>query len=105
MTLPANVTVMGARFICSILMHLQVERDMRQGMRMMKYVVNQPFDFSNPRYAFLVALMQTIAGLGAEILCVIWLCSINTAIDVIIKFVALAKIANVDDFYAAALPV
>lgn len=102
--LPSNVSVMGARFICSILMHLQVEGDMRQGLRMMKYVTNQPFDFSNPGMAFSVALMQTMGGLAAEIACIVYLGSINKAIDVIIKFVALASIAKVDDIYAAALP-
>ena len=33
-----------------------------------------------------------------------YLSSIDTAIDIIIKFVALASIAKVDDFYASALP-
>lgn len=54
---PSAVTVLGARFVCTILMHLQVENDMRQGLRMMKYVTNQPFDFSNPGSAFSVAVM------------------------------------------------
>ena len=103
-SLPANLSVMGARFVCSILMHLQVESDMRQGLRMMKYVVNQPFDFSNPGSAFFVALMQVCGGLAAEMACILYLGSINVAIDVIIKFVALASIAKVDDFYASALP-
>lgn len=101
---PTTTSVMGARFICSILMHLQVESDMRQGLRMMKYVTNHPFDFSNPMTAFFVALMQCIGGLFAEIACILFLCSINSAIDVIIKFVALASIAKVDDIYASALP-
>ena len=48
--------------------------------------------------------MQTIGGLAAEMACIIYLGSINTAIDVIIKFVALASIAKVDDIYASALP-
>lgn len=102
--LPSNVSVMGARFICTILMHLQVEGDMRQGLRMMKYVTNHPFDFANPGSAFFVALMQTMGGLAAEIACILFLGSIDTAIDVIIKFVALASIAKVDDIYASALP-
>ena len=38
--LPPNLSVMAARFICTILMHLQVEGDVRQGLRMMKYVTN-----------------------------------------------------------------
>lgn len=48
--------------------------------------------------------MQTLGGLAAELACIIYLSSINTAIDIIIKFVALASIAKVDDFYASALP-
>jgi len=103
-TLPANISVMGARFVCTILMHLQVEGDMRQGLKMMKYVANQPFDFSNPGSAFFVALMQCVGGMFAEIACIVYLSSIDKAIDVIIKFVALASIAKVDDFYASALP-
>ena len=101
---PNAVTVLGARFVCTILMHLQVEGDMRQGLRMMKYVTNQPFDFSNPGCAFAVAFMQTIGGLAAELACIVYLSNINKAIDVIIKFVALASIAKVDDIYASALP-
>ena len=45
-----------------------------------------------------------MGGLAAEMACIIYLGSINTAIDVIIKFVALASIAKVDDIYASALP-
>ena len=102
--LPPNLSVMAARFICTILMHLQVESDIRQGLRMMKYVTNQPFDFSNPASAFFVSLMQICGGLAAEIACILFLGSIDTAINVIIKFVALASIAKVDDIYASALP-
>ena len=102
--LPSTLSVMGARFICTILMHLQVEGDMRQGLRMMKFVTNHPKDFANPGSAFFVALMQCIGGLFAEIACILFLGSIDKAIDVIIKFVALASIAKVDDFYASALP-
>ena len=103
-TLPTSLAVMGARFVCTILMHLQVEGDMRQGLRMMKYVTNHPHQFSNPFSAFFVALMQSTGGLLAEIACITFLCSITSAIDVVIKFVALASIAKVDDFYASALP-
>lgn len=101
---PTSVSVIGARFICTILMHLQVESDMRAGLRMMKYVTNHPFDFSNPGSAFTVALMQTLGGFAAEMCCILFLGSMNKAIDVIIKFVALSSIAKVDDIYASALP-
>jgi len=39
-SMPSTINVLGARFVCTILMHLQVESDMRQALRMMKYVSN-----------------------------------------------------------------
>ena len=101
--LPPNINVLGARFVCSILMHLQVEGDMRQGLQMMKYVTNHSANFSNPFYAFFVAFMQSIGGLAAEVFCIIFLCSLEDPINIIIRFVAFASIGKVDNFYAAAL--
>lgn len=83
---------------------MSVEGDIGQGIRMMKYVTNQPFDFINPGAAFLVALMQTIGGLNAELACIIFLGSINNPMLVIISFVGLASLAKVDDIYTASLP-
>ena len=76
---------------------------MRQGVSMMKYVTNHPHIFSNPYYAFLVAMMQTIGGLLAEIFCIIFMCSLNDPINIIIRFVAFASIGNIDNFYYNAL--
>ena len=102
--LPKNLAVLGARFVCTILMHLQVEGDLRQGLQMMKYVTNHASEFSAARSAFVVALMQSLAGLMTEIACIVYLGSVNSPMDVIIRFVALASVAKVDDFYAGALP-
>ena len=43
-------------------------------------------------------------GLLAEIACILYLCSIDSPMDVIIRFIAMGSIAKVDDFYASALP-
>ena len=40
----------------------------------------------------------------SEVWCLVYLCSINQTINVIIRFVALASIAKVDNFYADSLP-
>ena len=102
--LSAGITVMGARFVCTILMHLQVEGDVRQGLAMMKYVTNHPFEFMSPGTAFAIACMQFTGGLAAEFFCILYLGSVDMPVDVVIRFVALASIAKVDDIYASALP-
>ena len=38
--MPPTLSVLVARFVCTLLMHLQVEGDMRAGLRMMKFVTN-----------------------------------------------------------------
>ena len=71
---------------------------------MMKYVTNHPFEFMSPGTAFGIASMQFTGGIAAEIFCIMYLASINQPVDVIIRFVALASIAKVDDIYASAIP-
>ena len=48
-----SVNVLALRFICGLLMHLNVESDIRNGLKMMKYVINHTNDFSAPFNAFL----------------------------------------------------
>lgn len=47
--------------------------------------------------------MQCFGGLAAEFLCIVYLTSITNTMDTVIKFMALASIAKVDDWYAGAL--
>jgi hypothetical protein len=101
---PNDLATMAARFICTILMHLQVESDIRQGLKMMKYALNHTSDFSGPFNAFFIGWLQMSGGLFAEIACMFYLSSINTPMDVIIRFIAMGSIAKVDDFYYSALP-
>ena len=71
---------------------------------MMKYLVNHPHEFSAPRLAFLTGFLQVFTGFMTELCCMIFLGSLNNAIAVIIRFIALGSIAKVDNFYADALP-
>ena len=102
--MPASMSVLAARFVCSIMMHLQVSADEAQGLQMMKYLVNHPSEFSAPRLAFTVGTLQFFTGFVTELACIIFLGSINNPIDVIIRFIALGSIAKIDNFYFAALP-
>ena len=100
---PSTLTCLVARFVCTTLMHLIVEGDIRQGLVMMKYVSNHPFDFVSPAMAFCVGFMQFTGGLGAEIICILYLGSFDNPFHVLLRFIALASIARVDDIYIGAL--
>ena len=100
---PSTVVCMAARFICTILMHLMVEGDLRSWIVMMKYASNHPFEFVSPSMAFAIGLMQFTGGLGAELVCILYLGSFDNPFHVILRFIALASIARVDDIYFGSL--
>jgi len=57
-------------------MHLNVEGDVRNGQKMMKYSTNHPNDFNMPKIAFTVGLMQFIGGLACEFACLFYLSTV-----------------------------
>jgi hypothetical protein len=103
-TMPMNVITIGARFICSILMHLQVEGDVIQGQKMMKFAVNHPKQFDDPKIAWFVGFMQFITSLMSEICCLFYIATIHDTLEVIIKFMAIAKISKVSELYYDSIP-
>ena len=68
--------VIGLRVLVSLLMHMQVECDVRQGLKMMKYLINHTEDFSAPLNAYLIGMAQFLTGVLAEIGCVVFLATI-----------------------------
>lgn len=84
-------------------MHLEVEDDVRQGLRMMKYLINHNNDFANPFYAFVVAFLQATTGIAAEVFCILFLCSLQDAINIIWRYVAYGFISRIDNIYAESL--
>ena len=70
----------------------------------MKYANNHEEEFSNPHLAFFVGAMQFTSGVAAEVSCIMYLTSLNSPIDVIIKYMALSSIALIDDMFFKAMP-
>lgn len=69
----------------------------------MKYAINHRDDFRSYRRAFFIGFMQFTGGLGAEVSCCYFLSTQVNTIDTLTKFISLAFISKVDDFYAASL--
>ena len=101
--LSSNIECLTARFLCTFLMHMMVESNVREGLVMMKYATNHRFDFVSSNNAFLIGLMQFTGGVGAEIVCILHLSRFDGAMDVVINFIALTSISRVDDIVYSAL--
>ena len=86
---PKDTMLICVRYIASLMMHLNVEKDVRNGISMMKYAVNHPQNFTNLPVAFLTAFFHTINNLTIEICVILVLISQTTLLDVIMKYVPL----------------
>ena len=95
--------IMGLRVLVSILMHLQVESETRQGIKMMKYVINHTEDFQSPFVAYLIGFCQALTGIACEIGVVSFLSTMQDPMPIMMKYMAIAMVSKVDDFYSGAL--
>jgi len=86
-----------------MMMHLNVEKDLRNGISMMKYAVNHHRNFKNVHAAFFVAFLHTISNIIIEFTVVYVLTSLPNVLEVIMKYVSLAAIANIPRFYYGSL--
>lgn len=99
----SSLDMMVARFVASMMMHINVEKDVRGGINMMKYAVNHPDNFNNVVPSFFMAFMATLISLIVEVNVMIILSSMPNILGVVMKYVSLAAIANIPRFYFSSL--
>lgn len=101
----SDYQVVLTRFLCAILLHIQLEADVRQGIAMLKYYNNHSGDFvGRGNEPAVVATMQLIGALFAETVNIVLICSQLTVIDSVLNFIALGVITEIDNYYYNALP-
>ena len=62
-----SLDMMIARFVASMMMHIIVEKEVRAGLRMMKYTVNHHEKFTSVYPPFAIAFLLTIMALIIEV--------------------------------------
>ena len=92
-----------ARFVASMMMHINCEKDVRNGINMMKYCINHHKYFTSVYAAFWIAFLSTLIGFITEINVMLILSSMPNILGVVMKYVSLAAISKIPGFYYASL--
>ena len=95
----SGLDMMVARFMASMMMHINVEKDVRNGIAMMKYACNHHDQFTNVYPSFMIGFLMMSCSFIVEINVMIILSSLPDILGVIMKYVSLAAIANIPRFY------
>jgi len=95
---PPNLSVLLSQFLCAWILHMSLQDELKQGMLFMKYAVNHPKFFRSPSVAFTSGLIQTLVVMLVEMANIIVILAAPDVIEVILNFIAIAIIADFDDF-------
>ena len=95
----SGLDMMVARFVASMMMHINVEKDVKNGISMMKYVCNHHDHFTNIYPPFAIGILLMTCSFIVEVNVMIILSNMPDILGVIMKYVSLAAIANIPRFY------
>lgn len=98
-----NVEVYITRFIASLLLHMELICDVKQGIVMMKYLNTHPEEFEKTLIPYAIASMQAAGGFLAECTNLLMMAKRTTVTYCITFFVAFHVLSSIDNIYAESL--
>ena len=98
-----ELTIIIVRFICAIALHLETEGEVFQAINIIKLSLYKTSNLSKRHAIFMIGLMQLFGAIGTETLNIYQICSTYSIKDIIMNFVQLGIIAQIDDLYAQSL--
>lgn len=100
---PVQIFIMFARFICTTILHLSCVDSINSSLLQMKFCLNHPYLFQNFFVAWFASFLQFTSCIQVEIASIIIICSAGDTIDIVFNFIALAIIAEFDNFVFSSL--
>lgn len=86
------------RFICASILHMSLIDEVSSGLNFMKYSVNHPYKFNNFLIPWSVGFMQFVSAIGVETSNIGVLCCALDPINLVFNFIALAIVAEFDNY-------
>jgi hypothetical protein len=96
---PKSVWTVTMRFVCGFVLHIYLQSELLQGFTNMKFALNHPWKFDNPKLAFLVGFAQALVTFVIEGVHYLLLLGNDSILTIVINFLALVFISQFDDFF------
>jgi len=93
-----NIFLLMMRFICATILHLSLLDETYTAMQCMKFAVNHSYLFYDFKLAFISSFFQTTIVIAVETVNIALICQGNDPLEVVLNFIALAVIAEFDNF-------
>lgn len=93
-----SVIILFGRFICGTILHLSLVDEVTRGMTNWKFALNHSYMFTSLNQTCCICFLQCSAVLLVEIVNIMIILTSLTPTDIVYNFIALAVIAEFDDF-------
>lgn len=97
-----GVPIYICRFLTSLLMHMEMIEDVKQGISMLHYLLAHPDEFTEITIPFAICLLQFSGGILAELANLLMLSTRETIDSCINFFVAFHVLNAIDNIYVEA---
>ena len=87
------------RVMAGMVMQVKMTKELKQGLDKMKFANNHSWKFKRPGFAFIAGLCQASIIMFVTLLNYYTIIDANTVKDVVMNFLALAVITEMDDFF------
>ena len=99
---PPTLAMAYTRLLAGMFLQIQMSSELKEGMQKMKYALNHPWKMNQPQMAFFCGLFQATIIILVTLLNYFTIVSAESVIDVVMNFLALEVIAQLDDYFFVA---
>lgn len=96
---PPSRAVAFTRLMAGMIMQVTMSVELKQGLEKMKFAINHPWKFDKVGFAFLAGFCQATVIMVVTFLNYFTIIDATTVIDIVMNFLALAVIADLDDMF------
>ena len=98
-TEPPTIILTFTRMTVGMLLQIKMSTELKQGLDKMKFASNHPWKFENVTSAFFSGFLQATAVFFVAILNYYIIMAATEVIEVVMNFLALLVISEIDDFF------
>ena len=96
---PPLLSTAFTRFLAGLIMQIKMSKELKEGLSKMKYSLNHYWKFHSPIMAFFAGFCQTSMVMLVVLLNFYSILLEDNPIDIVMNFLALVIIAEIDDYF------
>lgn len=87
------------KLFCSIILHVEMQPKVGDSIERLFYLRNHPHKFDNIEMPYLICVMKLMVEFSIELICLCITSYYNTPVEVMMNYIALGCITNLDEVY------